>query len=632
MMTTDRPTVRQAISTLMLAALLVCAGGPAASAQDVAASNRVAARQAYDLAEGWMRQLRVAEFVLPIEIEGLAAVHVTIRKGGPTLGQATAAVADPAALDDNGKPGKPKRVDLMPLLQQATREAIKAAAVTLKAPNALVEEREKLLLDVQFAVNLKQVRAKNLRDLPSLITLDADGLSMRRATEWAWSLPSNNISTNANLLSQINRLLGELHYPLDKLQEVGQQDGPELYRCDVIHIVRPALDAEPVFLHRGNELLPTQPIMDKPLDALLVQLSGHLIHRQRQDGLFAGTYQPTSDIYEPAISAAPEMAVAAFALARTARLSRLDLEQRTLAQDAARKAVKALLDAQILKADDGAAIIKGPAVADLKMTALLLLSLMETPNTGDLKNDRLRLGTALSGMFNEETGWFADNNVKGAREATPIDQALGAAALARLFDQTREPAAARQAVAALDSLWKRVEKLGKEQSLDSTVDHLMPWLSYAETDLERLGQNRAERIEFLIGWGERMWKNQVQPLEGAQPDAVGGYLTTNGLFEEPTWQSAVTLAGQSVVLRHANAMAENDRIRWIVNAGMAARFIKQLTMQPSGAFYVRNPAEAIGGVRVSLWDNRQPLYTTSMALLSLAELKHTLAAMGGGGG
>ena len=63
----------------------------------------------------------------------------------------------------------------------------------------------------------------------------------------------------------------------------------------------------------------------------------------------------------------------------------------------------------------------------------------------------------------------------------------------------------------------------------------------------------------------------------------------------------------------------------MLDCGLGARFIKQLMFDRAGAYYVFDAREVVGGVRAGLWDNRQPIEATAMALLAVTELQQTLS-------
>ena len=111
------------------------------------------------------------------------------------------------------------------------------------------------------------------------------------------------------------------------------------------------------------------------------------------------------------------------------------------------------------------------------------------------------------------------------------------------------------------------------------------------------------------------------------PDTVGGLDLSDELIGEPTWRTAPPLAALVEAVRVEGCVALEDQPQWLVNGSLAARFLKQLTMQTPSTFYVRDPRTARHAVRLALWDNRQTTAATAMALLATAELNHTVTSL-----
>jgi hypothetical protein len=107
-------------------------------------------------------------------------------------------------------------------------------------------------------------------------------------------------------------------------------------------------------------------------------------------------------------------------------------------------------------------------------------------------------------------------------------------------------------------------------------------------------------------------------------DTIGWFASAGNVIKEPTWRSASLLAALTPAIGVRDFVDADDLPRWIVDASLGARFLKQLTMEQANCYYARNPAEALGGVRLAFWDNRQPLAATAMSLLAVTELQVAL--------
>ncbi len=579
------------------------------------------ALQAFPVIENWVRRGSVPQNTLPITATDVAAVHVTVRLAGAALGQGTASLppADLAALTERNTDDKTPlpSVDVMNLLRQATGIAIREATASLGQP--LPKAEQPVTVDIQLAHVPRAIHIDRLEQLPNHITLGVDGLAMSRAEKWTWMMPGTAIASNTNLRGILNRLLTTLEYPLDRLPDVGTTTGPRIYKFRVIHIAR-AADAVPISLYRGNPPMQPAPLDQAALNAFSDQLREYILHRQTGTGTFRGTYEPTADRFVPLVADEGDIALAAVALARIARVKTVDAAERTRAADAALKAVN-ILTAKLAPPPIGApAPAEEPLVAnDLNTTALTVLALLQTPGAGEIKAERLRLTAALTGMQRPDGLMRNSIRVNTSAGALP-SQAIAAAALVALYDRTRDPQTLNQALSLLAALWPQVTP--------DRLPFVMPFLADAELELERLG-HPSPTLAQLKPALDTLWKRQVQAVNdrgvAVSPDIVGGFLLGEGLINEPTSQSAAVLAAQARAMRSPKLVADADRPRWIVRCALAARFLDQLAMQPDSCFYVHTPKSAISGIRIAMWNNHQPLAASAMSLIAVAELQQSLA-------
>jgi rhamnogalacturonyl hydrolase YesR len=580
----------------------------ARAAATVMVMDEAIARQVYTVAENWVGRFRLPDQVTPIAVTDLTSVHVTIRRGGATVGQGSAAIEDPAHPPAVG-------VDVMALARQAVGDALRSAVGAFNSPAQLMEQAHELTLDIQFAGPVLPVKVTQLADLPDQIVTSRDGLALQHGTAWSWCPPGNAVASNTNLQGQLNRLLAGVNLPVDQIQRVGSPDGPSLHRFDTIHLVRPTPGEPIVSLQRGSVVLPPVVVSGSMLLTISQQLASHLIARQLDDGRFAGTYEPTSGRYSIPIAGTPDTTLCAYVLARAARVPGLTDEQRQPLQTASLKALRAALDAMNDSVEDPA-----DRLPQLVPTATTLLAILQAPGAGELKNERALLTDDLLNM-QQASGLFHLAAGSAGRLAPLSGQSVAAAALASLFDRTRDPRIAEAARRALTSIWPKVADDEKQAVF------AMPFLAIAEVTLARAGAPTGNLVRFKP-LADAMWARQITPWgdakrSAAAPDEVGGF-TWGG---EPTWQSAQVLAGLAVLLTEPDAVPQEQRMDRLAAAGIGARFLAQLTIQTPGAYYIHRPGEAVGGVRLSLSDNRQPLFATATALLAIAELQHAAALL-----
>jgi len=603
--TPGRSTGMMFFRNILLVGVLIWGNSVAgvARAQQTPQFDEALARQAYQVAENWVRRARVPDKTLAIEARQLAAVHVTLRRNGPTVGQATASVDDPrvTVADDEA-------VDAMELVRTAVKAALKDMIVSMDEPvSDLMQITQQLQLDIQFARPIHPVKLTSLAQLPEKIILNLDGLAMHDGRRYAWVFPGNRIAANTNLQGQLNYLLSELNLAPTQLPRVGQTGGPSLFRFSVIHLVQLKPGQPAQSLYRGNMLYPQTPLNDVMLHTLRDQLLGHVLQRHNGEGQFAGTYEPTADRYDPALARPVDSALAAYTLARASQLNTFSDSLRD----------------RMLQACSAAVIEMASSEQDLHASALTLLALLESPEAATLKGSRLRLATAL-GRMQQHDGSFAMQDQAGSRDATLSGDAIALAALVAYYDRTRDPKVLQQVNRGLKAIWQHIDKNPNE--FPSTL----PWLAYAHRDLQRLNQSSPHHKQ-LIDAMQQLDARQVKPWSVDQTqhvalDTVGGYRIGTGLFDEPDWQTGRVLTARALLLGNKSAALSDElRTQWTVQAGLAARFLAQLTMQAPACYYVRNPTEALGGTRMALWDNRQPLYASALSLLAVTELQQSLA-------
>ncbi len=630
------------------------------------------ARQAYRLVEQQVAAalLEPDEPVQPIRVRDLAGAKVTLRRFGATLGRGELTEAQ-IQMTDAGV------ADLVPVIRQATTRALLKAEQTLfdqhrKAvtaaeaegrpvpePKTLEQIGPRLLVDLQLARAPEPIRlppGKGLQWLYGQFAPGFHGLRLRNgnATEdgrvnelWLW--PANALATNLSPASQLLQLPTLLGLPIDDLEKIGQSGGPVLSRFEVIHIVRPSPDAPPVQLVRGNQLLPPTTLDSPTLNAMADRLAAYLIRRQRANGEMAGPHRPTSGRNDPATASIDDTALAAYALARRARyLTALDADRRDtiLARQAATRACDYLTKA----------LLAGHAPDRPVAMALGIMALVESPHLADRKAQRDELARRLLAMQGDD-GLFrraTDNDRADAEDididtdAPPTEQAFRLptqviiyAALASLFDQTRDAAigvAARRAQAAI---WPDLDP--------NRIAGLLYWLMLAESRMRHLAEAiddvgpeadepvvapwpmRARQMHALAS---ALLKRQVaSPPDLGPPDVVGGFDLTpskpvgSAGPPNPDWRSAQVLAFLAVTLREPGMVEADERLMWTLRCGLAARFLAQLMFDEPGCFYVRSRDDTLGGLRLALFNNTLAVAPNAQALLAVTELQETLAAL-----
>lgn len=618
---------------VMWALVIAMLTTPTASAEPI---RDGLAGEAYALAERWVSRGAVPESTLAMPADDVVAVHATLRFDGVTLGQRTEAVEAPLAARAADKP-----TDIGPLLVKAIGGALDEARKTAvqiasepggrRMPTDLAQLAPLLVLDLQFAGPPTRIQVQSASDLPDAFVIDLHGLAMARDEKWAWLFAGTAIAGNVSLRGQLARLLADLKYPPEQVLKVGQADGPPLYRFACVHLVRPRAGAPLTELYRGKTITAGQPASQRQVQNFADRWADHLLGRVDEQGRFRGTYHPTADRNEPALAGATDAALASFALSRYARLEHVDEQRRQRIADTARRALgAAAVDAGFAATEPGAAP-PNTALAAAADAATLLIGLLETPGMADEKELRDRCAAALIAAQKGGGGFRVRPHAQAGDASRPVT-ALICYALVRMYDQTREPDYLDAARRGLVALWRDTDA--------TRAASAMPWALLAELNLLERGKASPGLLIARRACDE-IWKSQVPAPTHAAPidpaaddytprDTVGGFGLDSQLVPEPTWQSAGMLTALGAALPIESFVGANQRARWVVDGTTGLAFLHQLTMTDEAMWYVHNPTRALGGVRAAMWDNRQPLPATAMALLAAAQWQHSLQAIAGG--
>lgn len=626
---------------LALALLVSVVGGQrhafAQTALDAPLLDGSHARRAHALAADWVRQAQAPEQAeTAIEVTGLIGVRVTLRIGGIEVGAGEAYRPDIAAAVGGAGPA----VDLVPLLASATRQALAQVMESLRdaqlraAVAGMVESdtqgpeladvADRLLVDLQLAHRLEPVQVRPDADAATVFGRFAPGFHGLRTPDATrpgdgvvW--PATALARNLSPRSQVTHLLDAAGVDPRKVELLGRPGGVALQRFEVIHLVRPLRTLPVTELVRGSVVLPPHNISGRTLDAMARRLAGHLERRFTLSGAVRGTYHPTSNRYQPELAGDQEAALACYALTRYAlRL------QRTSAADEQvhRIAVRVRDTTQLI----GRLLLEQPDQAQAAAAALILLTLTDDQQPDD-DAMRDRLGQLLMTRRNPAGGFreTGDAQAPAVNEAT---HALAVAALASLYQQTRDPAVGQVVTQELDHLWARAQA---EPNIAA-----LPWFVLAHSRAARTlaGDDPATRSSLQQrerGLGDlvvRLCEQQViEPPRLGPPDVIGGFELVRGPVgspPNPDWRTAQLLSFLALSLRSEGITQDRDTLGWLLTAGLAGRFLGQLMMDEPNCYYVRSVPDTLGGVRLALYDNRLAVAPQAMTLLAVVELQETL--------
>lgn len=633
----------------LVGVLLAAAWAGSAAGQADARAPALAAtdgESAFDWVQDWVRAdagVPGRDALPDRPVTGVFGVYVTLRDEGRVMGRGQALREDVDATVD--RPGPP--VQLAELLAAATVQALdqmrdkmmqRAVEIGLNDPDLFKQgylaARQRVQVDVQIGHNLESIVLPIDGEDAAVFATFAPGFhglrmagNIAAAPDYAW--PATELSRNTTPIRLILRLLDEQGYDPDDLPLVARADGPSLQRFEVLHLVRPR-PAQPMrMLTRGNMVLQQQVIDQRTIDGLAERVARYLdrLIDQQPGGRWTvrGTYQPSMERYAPQRAEPRQAALVCYALMRHARI-KLDAEDGGKAITGRAQRVLELVEQLESSA------LPEPGKPKHLTAAFLLMALCESPINLDppLIALRDRLGNALIEMRHPDGGGFrvmADED----RRLPRASAAVVTAALAAWYEQTRK----RERVG---PIWAVLDDLMAVNADDARVVDLV-WVSIA---LSKAGTLLAEHhpqtdqaTQQLAAWKSTMaeqaallGEQQVRgnPVLGPN-DVIGGFLLTPappGSPPNPTWQSTMPLTIIAVSLRDPTIVPPQRNFGPLLTAGLGARFIGQLILTESSAFYMRDVRPALGGVRNTLWDNTLYPDCSSMALLALAELEQTL--------
>jgi hypothetical protein len=616
---------------------------PAVQAQEAASEVQIDAplldtshaQRAYRQVEAWLGEAEgTRQDAHPIRVTGLIGVKLVLRSSGIVVGEGEAYRDDLlSALDGPGH-----SVDLMPLLLSATQQAeadvreglADARLRSVLAGRNLRDSEEVTLAEVSSNLSVDLELGYGLRTVTVPADADPDEVYARFAPcyhglafvdakkgAWSWVWPGDATSRNITPSSQL--VLGLKGLSMDRLAvtELARPGGAGLARFKTIHMVRPFAGAQPTVLVRSSVDLPRYAVSERELESMGDRLIEHLFNRFTTDGQVRGTYHPTSGRFDPLVASDDQTALACYAMVHH---SRYLVTARPFDQSMAAYSRRAMQIATEL----GERILRDGDTAEPRVMALVLLALLEAPVSQSDSALRDKLGERLIDLVMP----------KDAKDKVEVNQgadALSAAALATLYERTREQQLGQAVWTLMDRIW------GDEDRVPNLV--ALPWLALAYdragdllADADQSGARRAEltkrRAIFAVVI-DRLCQHQVieKPTLGPE-DVLGGFVLRpgpSGSPPNPDWRNAQPLMLLSIVLRDGRVTEGQDKLGWLLSAGYSARFVGQLMMDDAGCYYVRDRVAARGGVRMAPWDNRLALAPTAISLLAVTELQTSLA-------
>lgn len=594
------------------------------------------ARRAYGLVETWLADSpEVPTPADPIRVTGLLGVRLTLRSEGIVVGEGEVYREDlPAAVDQPGP-----AVDLVQLLDKATKQAkagvlesladarlravLEGRAVPESKQLRVTDVSGQIVVDLELGYGLESVSVPAGADADAVFARFAPcyhglGFINEQTGAWSWVWPGVASARNIAPGSQLALGLKGLGFERSAVAQLARPGGVGMARFTTIHMVRPSAGVDPLRLVRSGSDLPKYAVSDRELAGMSDRLVEHLYNRITTAHEVRGMYLPTSGRYDPPVAPDDQAALVCYAIVHHARYilqARPDDNSPTLYARRAGQAASAITERALRGGDE----------ADPRVVALMLLTELESPVAEADQPTRDRLGALLMQL------------VHGGAEPADVgaqlndgELALSVAALATLYERTREPAVGKSVQALLARLWDQPDQTPNLSAL--------PWLVLAQERAGALlaqadpsGEYRTKlsrRRDVIAGVIDRLCQRQVIERPSLGPDDVlGGYVLSPGPAgspPNPDWRNAQPLMLLAIALRDEQVTDGRDKLGWLLSAGYSARFVGQLMMDEAACYYVRDRISARGGVRMAPWDNRLALAPSAMSLLALTELQSTV--------
>jgi hypothetical protein len=474
-----------------------------------------------------------------------------------------------------------------------------------------VEAARSLTLEVEVAGPLEPMLGRSLRDVGQRLEPGLDGVALRVGDQLATEFPSalrarNAASATGQVVVTLANELG-----VRELDGILERPDVQLYRFRTIHLVQREIGAAPFRAFRGQEIVPDSAVTTQSIRDATDRLAEHIIralpHRpvpeegKRTPRLgLKGSYDPITDSFEPLVARPLEQALLSLALARYANVP--GAEHADAARQLAMQTIQELAAVELVEQNP---------LEDEVACAAVVLAVIEMPGVeGDPA-----VGAMFGASVESVTGALG---AAGPRVLRPHGRALIAAAVSRLLRVRAIPRDQVRSVRdAIDSTWAATP--------EPNQIGLLPWIGWAELDYGRATGSMvgADKLRLLRALIERTRVG----YDGPQ-DVRGGFafVGRDGSRSRPTAQSLRPAAFMAAMLRepsltgaHESGVALGQHLRTV-------RYVMQLMVRPECLWALRNPDEALGGIRAATWERSQPAAAQALGLLTLSETVLSLAA------
>ena len=578
------------------------------------------AMRAFGVVEAWVRAGAVGA-----EWPPLPAVHgasVALRVNGVVVGRGV-------AFADEGDGAKPA-------IRAAAERAIgEARAAVPVASDAMLQERAaaefwaRATLSLELAGPLVPLSVATYDDADAEVRPGIEGIAVRVGSKLEAVFPgamlARNIGPGDALSSAISRATGEpgialREDPAGQPGKLAETRDLRCYRFRTVQLAQTSAGMPALFLDRGERVVRDWPRGAGDIRAWASMMARNIVARRRIEGgvvEYAGVYRPVTGRFDAPGASAFEEILAARALLAYARTPGVDP---ALADEAARAAVEIVDTVAARKAGERAAADDVPSAA---LWCCLLPQVGTVREAGFDARDsstwpqvwRERYEAALEVLM---------RSAAGLAGVAPAERAVVAFALARRAVESWPGSG--DAGPALDAARSALDAVyaGSEPG---RLAAFMPWIGWGEVCLrgEAVGAAPALREFREVVYTHQLRADAMAPDNA---DLAGGIVFTGARSPLPTWSTARVAAYLASALGDARLTDPAERVKEMSRLADTLRFVRQLTADEACGWMYSEPERAAGGVRVALWDQRQPLEATALSLITACE---TLRSMGAGG-
>lgn len=624
---------------------------PAISYEDLVHLMRTARRSF--VAKHGGHEERAAGYYPPAIEDVTAVIHVTLRRGGRALAEAESPemqVVDAAAAAGT-------------LLAQAALE--KKVKIKDDGGDTGLELEvlgPRCYLDAKYDVN-----GTWSAELLHSFEPGAEGIGVAFQGRAGWTRPSEVITLN--LTPDLALQAAETACGLKHMHKLRSEKDIRYFRFRAYHLWQPDEATLPTVLHRGDSLVPPEPMGAAEFDSAIQRMGTYLHYRQNSDGWFSQQYLPSTDLYGEGNSAAVQMH-AMLGLACYARLT----EQPAVVADVKKGLGKTAFflrrisrpvgpttqGAQEPEFADAGLVLVFPGHEDyLEISSLMLMAMVEMepfwpgdepmwrrPGAGDAATSKPAAASqpseanevpvptvreAITGLIEclinaqrDDGGFFVPSSetpettilAQGGWAMLALARAHGAKTIA---GDNRVRERIEQALhRALQYYGPRLAQEFGPQTAAVVARALV--VAYAATNDARFSDAAFDVLD-------RFAAVQVTAEACPWPELQGAINARQlGVIGIDTADYLIPLA-QGVAL--AERVGEKKRAaayREAVTRGV--RFVLQLEVREPGCFYVGNKRDALGGVRIAPWDNRLRADNCAIALECLTEARRSLHGRG----